>query len=91
MHGRRITRISGGRIVGRDCGVSGADNRFQGFPFMRHILFHHFHQVGDQVVTPFELDIDLGERVFIAVSEGNQTVVYGDQPEHNNGDNTKEN
>ena len=38
-------------------------------------------QVGDQVVAPLELDVDLGVGVLVLIPADDQAVVHGDQPE----------
>jgi hypothetical protein len=41
---------------------------------MPHVSLNRLHKVGDQVVTPLELDLDLGERVVDSVSQGDQAI-----------------
>ena len=54
---------------------------------MSEIAFRRFHQVRDQVVTAFELHIDLRVGVLITIAQGNQGVVSADDEDHqNNGD-----
>jgi hypothetical protein len=46
-----------------------------------------FHQVRDQIVAAFELDINLGERVFEPVAQADQPVVNTDNiQKHDDGD-----
>ena len=42
---------------------------------MLHVSLGDFHQVGDQVVTSLELNINLRKRILESVSRNNQTVV----------------
>ena len=45
----------------------------------------HLHQIGHQVVAPFELNINLPKRIGDAVAQGHQPVVNGHAPNHQDG------
>ena len=49
---------------------------------MFEVAFGSLHQVGDQIVASFELDIDLGKGVFEPVAQRHQPVV--DDHDHDN-------
>jgi hypothetical protein len=60
---------------------------------MRHVTLGGFDKVGDQVVTAFELDIDLSERVLESILQRDQIVVQANevhQEENNDGPNGKQ-
>jgi hypothetical protein len=48
---------------------------------MLHVAFDRFNEIGNQVMTPGELDVNLGERIFDAISEIDQTIVDADRVE----------
>ena len=50
---------------------------------MGSIALDRLHQVGNQVVAPGQLYVNLGESVLDAVAFVNETVVNTDAPEHN--------
>ena len=47
---------------------------------MRHITFGGLNQIRNEVITTFQLDLDLCERIADAVFQGNQLVVNRDAP-----------
>ena len=49
---------------------------------MFHVPFYRLYEVGDQVMAPSELDIDLGEPVSNAIAFVDETVVNTDRPEN---------
>ena len=48
---------------------------------MLHVAFDRFNEIGNQVMSPGELDVNLGERIFDAISEIDQTIVDADRIE----------
>jgi len=57
------------------------DRDFQRLAFMRHVFLRHLDQVGNQVVAPGELHVDLRERILVSVATGDQAVVDAHGPE----------
>src|SRR5207302_899398 len=47
---------------------------------MLHITLGGFDQVGNQVVAPFELHVDLGERIFETIAEGDESIIDAGGP-----------
>lgn len=58
---------------------------------MLHVAFDRFNEIGNQVMSPGELDVNLGERIFDAISEIDQTIVDADRIEDYCGNCGKEN
>jgi hypothetical protein len=81
LHGLRVTRIVGRGLAGRHRLVARIDHRLQGLPLVLEIALGGLHQIGDQVVTPFELDFDLGKGVLEPVAQLDQPVVDTDRPD----------
>ena len=62
--------------------VAGGNHCIQRLPLVIHIAFGDLHQVGDEVVAPFKLNFDLGERIQKTVFQGNKAVVDVDDVKH---------
>ena len=58
---------------------------------MLHVAFRDFNEIGDEVVAAFELDVDLGERVFETVAELDEFIVDASDPEAEHENEGKEN
>jgi hypothetical protein len=58
---------------------------------MFEIALGGFHQVGNEIVSPLQLHIDLGERILEPVAQRNQTVVDPDGPEADDEDEQDQN
>jgi len=56
-----------------------------------HVSLDGLYKIGDQVITPCKLNIDLGERIANSIAFVNQTVVDANYPENYCGDNAQEN
>ena len=50
---------------------------------MFHIALDDFDEVGNQIIAPSQLHIDLGECVFNAITSVDQSVVNANCPEDN--------
>jgi hypothetical protein len=59
-------------------GIAGGDDGLEGFAFVLQVSLCGFDEVRDEVVPAFQLNIDLGERVFIAVPQADEGVVLAD-------------
>ena len=57
---------------------------------MFHVPFDRFDEIGNQIVTTSELDVDLCEGIAHAVTFVDQSVVDSDCPEDNDGDDAEE-
>ena len=60
------------------CAVAGIDDGLQCFALMLDVAFGRFNQIGDQVISAFELDVDLRKRIFVTVPKRHQAVVNAD-------------
>ena len=49
------------------------------FPFVLHVALDRFNQVGNQVVSSLQLDLDLREGVLKTVLQSDERVVNADQ------------
>ena len=58
----------------RDGGRAGLDDPLEGLPFELHLALDGLDEVGDQVVAPLELHVDLAERVGHLVAQAHQAV-----------------
>jgi hypothetical protein len=58
---------------------------------MRHIALHAFDQIGNEVVPPLELDIDLTPGVLDRVAGFNQAIVKSNQVNGQHDDESQEN
>ena len=70
------------RLKNRRCIVAGVDDGLQCLTLMRHIGFSRLYQIGYQIVTPFELHLNLCKGVEITIFECHQGVVDGDGIDH---------
>ena len=62
--------------------IAGRDHSFERATLVGHVALGGFHQIRDQVVSPFELHLDLRERVLVAVLERDKLVVDARAPQH---------
>jgi hypothetical protein len=53
---------------------------------MLHVALGDFDQIRNQVITAGELDIDLGKGILEGVAGGDQSVIGGDQEQHDHDD-----
>ena len=59
--------------------VAGLNDGLQGFPFVLHVALDRFNRVGNQVVSPLQLDLDLREGVLKTVLQSDELVVNADE------------
>lgn len=77
----RVGGIGSGGL-GRGGGdIAGLDDGFEGFALVLEVAFRDLDEIGDEIVAALQLDVDLGERVFEAIAEGDEGVVDADGPE----------
>lgn len=69
----------GGRSGGGD--VAGFDHGLECGALVLHVALSGLDEVGDEIVTALELNIDLGEGVFEAIAKGDEAVVDAGDPE----------
>jgi hypothetical protein len=48
---------------------------------MLHIALGGLDQVRDEIITPLQLDIDLGEGILKTIAEDNESVIDTDDPQ----------
>ncbi len=53
---------------------------------MRGVALYSFHQIGDEVLPPLELDVDLRPRIVRAIAEPDEPVVDRNDPQHDDAD-----
>ncbi len=58
--------------------VAGLDRPFERLLFVGGVALHRFHQVGNQIIAPFQLGIDIGPRLVTRVECPHQAVVETD-------------
>src|SRR5688572_22290784 len=61
-------------------GGAGLDDLLHGLGLVLGVTLHRLDQVGDEVVTALQLDVDVRPGFIGAVAQGDQAVVDGDQP-----------
>jgi len=86
-----VGRVGGGAAGGGARLVARLDDRLQRLAFELHVPLDALDEVGDQVVTPLELDVDLREGVLEPVAQPDQAVVDprdpgGEQDQDGDGD-----
>ena len=62
--------------------IARSDNIFERALFVRGVALHCFHQIGNQVVAAFELNVDIGPRVVALHLQSDQAVVHADDENH---------
>ncbi len=77
-HGREVLRIAGHVDASLGGGSPGVDDGFESRPLVMEIALHGLEKVRNEVVTPFELDVDLGEGVVHSLTHRHQLVVDPD-------------
>src|SRR5207248_4015224 len=82
--GRGRALRGGARLVARD------DDRLQRLALVLEVALGRLDQVGDQVVPPLELHIDLRESVLVAVAQLDQPVVSGHRQQSNEDQDTED-
>src|SRR6266850_66402 len=81
--GEDVFRLSLVAGAGRGHGaVARVDDRFERALFVARITFHGFHEIGDQVITPFKLNVDICPGVVGLDFQPHQAVVHPD-PKNN--------
>jgi hypothetical protein len=75
LHGGGVGRVGGGGLGGGEGDVAGLDDGLEGLALVLEVALGDFDEVGDEVVTALQLDVDLGEGVLEAVAEGDEAVV----------------
>src|SRR5690606_2788625 len=55
--------------------VAGPDHRLERLAFVLHVALDRLDQPRDQVVAPFQLHVDLGERVGVGVAQAHEAIV----------------
>jgi len=55
-----------------------------------HVSLDGLYKIGDQIMAPSKLNIDLGERIANSVAFVNKAVVDANYPEYYRGDNAQE-
>lgn len=66
--------------------VAGGDHLAQGVLFVARVALHRFHEIRDQVVAFFEIDVHGGEGFFHLVVQPDEAVFRGDDPDENHRD-----
>ena len=51
---------------------------------MRHVTLDALQKVGDEIMTPLELDIDLGKTILVFLPGNNKPIVGADHPQDKN-------
>src|SRR5574342_246033 len=77
-HGGRVAGAGRRRLGRGQGGVAGSHHRLQRLALELHVTLGGLDQVGDEVVAPLQLDVDLAEGVLVAVAAGDEAVVDGD-------------
>jgi len=80
LNGLRICRIISHTLFDLLGLITGIDHCFKRIALMFHIALCGFHQIGDQIVSSFQLHINLGKTIFESVSQSYQFVVNGYRP-----------
>ena len=91
FHGGGVAGGLGGASAGGRGGVAGGDDGFERAALVLDVALGGLDQVGDQVVAPLELDIDLREGVLEPVAQRNQPVVRADRPQQDHHERNKDN
>jgi hypothetical protein len=83
LHRGRITRRGGRALCGAHCPAARLGYSLEGLALVLEIAAHRLHQVGDEVITAPQLNIDLGKGVQEPVAQRHQAVVdrYGPEGE----------
>src|SRR5260221_205674 len=68
LHRRGIGGIGGGARLHRYRAVARGDHRLEGLALVLDVALGDLDQVGDEIVAPLELDVDLREGVLEAVA-----------------------
>jgi hypothetical protein len=64
--------------VGTNGGIPGQDHGFERASLMLEITFGGLDEVRDQIVAPFELNINLRVGVLVTIAQRDQRVVSAD-------------
>lgn len=75
---RGVGGIRLGCIEARDCGVAGPHDGVERFPLVFHVPFDRFDEIGNEIVSPRQLYVDLRKGIFDAIPEIDQAVVNAD-------------
>ncbi len=77
---------------GAGCGYGGIaqpDDVLQRCLLVGGVAFHGLDQIGHEIVTLFQLDVDIGECLTGALAQADEAIVGGDQPDHEKADDTQ--
>ena len=66
-HGARVAWVHGCVFEASHGLVAGLNDGLKSFPFVLHVALDRFNQVGNQVVSSLQLDLDLREGVLKTV------------------------
>src|SRR5882757_4048520 len=86
--------FGGGSLSGalrRHGGVAGPDHVVERAAFMRGIAFYSLDQIWNQVVSLFQLYVDIGEGLADPLTEGDKAVVCANREENENDDDAENN
>ena len=83
-HRRRVARARGRLLLGGHRLVPRTNHRIERLALMAHVALGDFDEIGDQVVSPLELHVDLAEGILVPVPQGHERVECSDriQDEH---------
>ena len=74
-HCSSVARIGARRLRRARRLIACLDHRIERFTLMRHVPLARFDQIRNQVISPHQLHVDLRERVLVAITRGDQSVV----------------